>query len=467
MLAERAVPPYNRPAMEHHETSMTAALEGVGVRRVFVHAFGCQMNAHEGERLLGLARDHGYQEALSAEEADLIVLHTCAVRDHAVQRIIGEVGRLTSLKQERPRLKIGITGCVAQADGTALLQRARGLDFVVGTRAVGRLPSTLRRVDAGERVVDVADGPYLEVGDGPVRSATICAYVTAVEGCDKFCTFCIVPYTRGREYSRPAAHILDEVRRLAASGCREVTLLGQTVNAYGRKGGGRGEGEVSFAMLLRQVAAVDGIARVRFLTSHPSHLGDDLIEAMAATPEVCPHLPLPLQSGSDRILAAMRRGYTVAEYLQRVAAVRAAVGELALFSDLIVGFPGESDADFEQTAAVVEELRLAGLYGFKYSPRPHTKAASLGDPIPEAVKAERLERILALQRRIAVEHNQALVGSRQEILVEEAGDGWVEGRTRTNRRLRAPAAGAPGELLQVRVNGIDHGRLVGATETTP
>ncbi len=437
------------------------------MRRVFVHAFGCQMNAHEGERLLGLARDHGYQEALSAEEADLIVLHTCAVRDHAVQRIIGEVGRLTSLKQARPRLKIGVTGCVAQADGAALLKRARGLDFVVGTRAVGRLPSTLRRVDAGERVVDVADGPYLEVGDGPIRTATTCAYVTAVEGCDKFCTFCIVPYTRGREYSRPAAHILDEVRRLAATGCREVTLLGQTVNAYGRKGGGRGEGEVSFAELLRQVAAVDGIARVRFLTSHPSHLSDELIEAMATTPEVCPHLPLPLQSGSDRILAAMRRGYTVAEYLERAAAVRAAVGELALLSDFIVGFPGETDADFEQTVAVVEELRLAGLYGFKYSPRPHTKAAPLGDPIPEVVKAERLERILVLQRRIAAEHNEALVGSRQEILVEEAGDGWVEGRTRTNRRLRAPAAAAPGELLQVRVSGIDHGRLVGTRETTP
>ncbi len=437
------------------------------MRRIFVHAFGCQMNAHEGERLLGLARDHGYQEALSAEEADLIVLHTCAVRDHAVQRIIGEVGRLTSLKRQRPRLKIGVTGCVAQADGAALLARARGLDFVVGTRAVGRLPSTLRRVDAGERVVDVADGAYLEVGDGPIRSATTCAYVTAVEGCDKFCTFCIVPYTRGREYSRPAAHILDEVRRLAATGCREVTLLGQTVNAYGRKGGGRGEGEVSFAELLRQVAAVDGITRVRFLTSHPSHLGDDLIEAMATTPEICPHLPLPLQSGSDRMLAAMRRGYTVAEYLERAAAVRAALPELALLSDFIVGFPGESDADFEQTVAVVGELRLAGLYGFKYSPRPHTKAAPLGDPIPESVKAERLEQILALQRQIAAEHNQALLGSRQEILVEEASDGWVEGRTRTNRRLRAAAVAAPGELLQVRVSGIDHGRLVGTTETAP
>ena len=448
---------------------MTVGEEGEDcrLRRVFVHAFGCQMNAHEGERLLGLARDHGYQEALSAEEADLIVLHTCAVRDQAVQRIIGEVGRLTSLKQAHPGVKIGVTGCVAQADGAALLARARGLDFVVGTRAVGRLPATLRRVEAGERVVDVADGPYLELGDGPIRSVTTCAYVTAVEGCDKFCTFCIVPYTRGREYSRPAAHILDEVRRLAATGCREVTLLGQTVNAYGRKGGGRGEGEVSFAELLRRVAAVDGIARVRFLTSHPSHLGDELIEAMATTPEVCPHLPLPLQSGSDRMLAAMRRGYTVAEYLERAAAVRAALPELALLSDFIVGFPGESDADFDKTLAVVEELRLAALYGFKYSPRPHTKTAPLGDPIPEAVKAERLEQLFTLQRRIAAEHNNALLGSHQEILVEEVGDGWVEGRTRTNRRLRAAAAAAPGDLLQVRVTAVDRGRLVGAPETTP
>ncbi len=453
--------------MEHHEAATAIAPEETGIKRVFIHAFGCQMNAHEGERLLGLARDHGYQEALCAEEADLIVLHTCAVRDHAVQRILGEVGRLTSVKQTRPGVKIGITGCVAQADGAALLERARGLDFVVGTRAVGRLGATLRRVEAGERVVDVGEGPYLELDRTAARAATPCAYVTAVEGCDKFCTFCIVPYTRGREYSRPAAHILDEVQQLATTGCREVTLLGQTVNAYGRKGGGRGEGEVSFAELLRRVAAVEGIARVRFLTSHPSHLGDDLIEAMATTPEICPHLPLPLQSGSDRILAAMRRGYTVAEYRERVAALRAALPEVALLSDFMVGFPGETDDDFEQTLDLVEELRLAALYGFKYSPRPHTKALALGDPIPEAVKSERLERLLALQRRIAAEHNRALVGSRQEILVEEAEGGWIEGRTRANRRLRAPGSAAPGELVPIRVTGIERGRLVGRVETAP
>jgi len=450
--------------MEHSQTTVTGTA-GDGVKRVFIHTFGCQMNAHEGERLLGLARDHGYQEALCAEEADLIVLHTCAVRDQAVQRILSEVGRLSSLKQARPAVKIGITGCVAQADGATLLQRARGLDFVVGTRAVGRLAATLRRVEAGERVVDVGEGAYLEPPAGPARGATICAYVTVVEGCDKFCSFCIVPYTRGREYSRPAATICNEVRQLAAAGCREVTLLGQTVNAYGRKGGERGEGEVSFAELLRQVAAIEPIYRVRFLTSHPSHLGDDLIEALATIPEVCPHLPLPLQSGSDRLLAAMRRGYTVAEYLDRVGALRAALPQVALVSDFIVGFPGETEADFAETLAVVAHLRLASLFAFKYSPRPHTKAAALGDPIPEAVKGERLERLLALQRTIAAAHNQALVGSRQEILVEEQGEGWAEGRTRSNRRLRLDRAAPLGARVEVRVSAVEHGHLLGTLET--
>ncbi len=430
-----------------------------------MHTFGCQMNAHEGERLLGLARDLGYQEALAPEEADLILLHTCAVRDHAVQRILGEVGRLAAVKRSRPGTKIGLTGCVAQAEGAALLERARPLDFVVGTRAVGRLPQILRRVAAGERVVDVGEGAYLEVA-APVRGGPVCAYVTAVEGCDKFCTFCIVPYTRGREYSRPAARILEEVAGLARQGYREVTLLGQTVNAYGRKGAGRGEGEVSFAELLRRVAAVEGIARVRFLTSHPSHLGDDVIAAMAEVPEVCEHLAMPLQSGSDRVLAAMRRGYTVAEYRERVERLRRAVPGVALVSDFIVGFPGEEAADFERTLEVVRELRFAAIYAFKYSPRPHTKALALGDPVPEAVKAERLERLLALQRSIAAEEAQALVGSRQEVLVEEAGEGWCEGRSRTNRRIRVAAEAAPGSLLSVRVTGVERGRLV-AAETTP
>ncbi|HEX9594322.1 MAG TPA: tRNA (N6-isopentenyl adenosine(37)-C2)-methylthiotransferase MiaB [bacterium] len=431
---------------------------------VFVHAFGCQMNAHEGERLLGMLLDEGYQEAITPELADLIVLHTCAVREHAVHKAVSEVGRLALLKHRRSHLKIGLTGCVAQSDGATLLARAPGLDFVIGSRAVVRLPAVLRRVVAGERVVDVADGEYLEIGSAAARRDALRAYVTIIEGCDKFCSFCIVPHTRGREYSRPAVAILDEVRDLVADGYREVTLLGQTVNAYGRKGGGAGESQVDFPGLLEQVSAVDGLARVRFVTSHPNYVGPELIEVLASQPKVCEYMHLPLQAGSDPVLARMNRGYTVDEYLGIVDRLRRAVPGVALVSDFIVGFPGESEADFRATLDAVKTLQFASIFAFMYSPRPHTRAEKWGDPIPVEVKSERLERLLAAQRRIAERHNRALVGTLQEVLVEGSAarlPGKLEGRTRTNRRIAFDGPGVPGEVVQVRVTAVERGALVG------
>jgi tRNA-2-methylthio-N6-dimethylallyladenosine synthase len=431
---------------------------------VYVHAFGCQMNAHEGERLLGMLLDEGYQEAITAESADLIVLHTCAVREHAVHKAVSEVGRLARLKDRRATLKIGLTGCVAQSDGATLLTRAPGLDFVIGSRAVARLPAVLRRVLVGERVVDVGEGEYVEIGSAAVRHDALRAYVTIIEGCDKFCSFCIVPHTRGREYSRPAVAILDEVRDLVADGYREVTLLGQTVNAYGRKGASGGESQVDFPGLLEQVSAVDGLARVRFVTSHPNYVGPELMEVMARQPKVCEYMHLPLQAGSDRVLGRMNRGYTVAEYLGIVERLREAVPGVALVSDFIVGFPGETEADFRATLHAVEALEFASIFAFTYSPRPHTRAAKWGDPIPAEVKSERLERLLSTQRRIAERHNQALVGTLQEVLIEGNAarvPGKLEGRTRTNRRIALDGPGGPGEVVQVRVTSVERGTLVG------
>lgn len=431
---------------------------------VFVHAFGCQMNAHEGERLLGMLLDEGYQEAITPDAADLIVLHTCAVREHAVHKVVSEVGRLARLKSVRTALKIGLTGCVAQSDGASLLGRVPGLDFVVGSRAVARLPSVLRRVATGERVVDVADGEYPELGTTAVRRDPLRAYVTVIEGCDKFCSFCIVPYTRGREYSRPAAVIVDEIQALAGAGYREVTLLGQTVNAYGRKGRDAGETEVDFPELLARVSAIDGIERVRFVTSHPNYLTDELVDAMATLPEVCEYMHLPLQAGADALLRRMNRGYTVDEYVAKVERLRQRVPDVALVSDFIVGFPGESEREFQATLEAVEALRFASLFAFKYSPRPHTRAEPWGDPIPETVKAERLERLLAAQRRIADEHNQSLIGTLQEVLVEgvsSVANSHLEGRTRTHRRMSFPGSAQTGERITLRVTGIDRGGLVG------
>jgi tRNA-2-methylthio-N6-dimethylallyladenosine synthase len=428
------------------------------------------MNAHEGERLLGMLLDEGYQEAITPDAADVIVLHTCAVREHAVHKVVSEVGRLSRLKNTRTRLKIGITGCVAQSDGASLLDMATGLDFVVGSRAVARLPSVLRRVAAGERVVDVADGEYLELGLAAARRDSLRAYVTVIEGCDKFCSFCIVPYTRGREYSRPASVIVEEVRGLAAEGYREVSLLGQTVNAYGRKEGGAGEGEVDFPGLLALVSAVDGIERVRFVTSHPNYLGEGLIEAMLNLPKVCEYMHLPLQAGADSLLRRMNRGYTVEEYMTKVERLRDAVPGIAVVSDFIVGFPGETEREFRATLDAVATLRFASIFAFKYSPRPHTRAERWGDPIPDAVKAERLERLLDAQRRIADEHNQKLIGTQQEVLVEgesSRAPGHVEGRTRTQRRIIFPEPAQPGERVTLCVTGIDRGGLVGRVVATP
>ncbi|MDF1555702.1 MAG: tRNA (N6-isopentenyl adenosine(37)-C2)-methylthiotransferase MiaB [Deferrisomatales bacterium] len=404
--------------------------------RFYIQTFGCQMNDHDSAVLARLLEEQGHLEVETAEGADVILLNTCAIRERAEQKVYSQLGRYRFLKEKRPEIVLGVGGCVAQGEGRKVLRRAPYVDLVFGTRTLHRVPELVEAVRSGRRQV-VATA----LDDDPVALATLYAhaagrgpraYVTVMQGCDNYCAYCVVPYVRGRELSRPADELVEEVRRLAAEGVVEVTLLGQNVNSYGQKP----PGEVDFPSLLRHVAAVDGIRRVRFTTSHPKDLSDDLIRAFAEVPGVMPHIHLPVQSGADRVLTAMNRRYTVAHYLGLVERLRRLRPDIALTSDLIVGFPGETDAEFEATLALMEQVVFDGLFSFKYSLRPGTRAAELTDPVPEAVKEERLARLQRLQGEHSLRRNRAMEGQVFSVLVEggsKVGDGQVMGRTPQNK----------------------------------
>ncbi|HEY8371081.1 MAG TPA: tRNA (N6-isopentenyl adenosine(37)-C2)-methylthiotransferase MiaB [Thermodesulfobacteriota bacterium] len=437
-----------------------------GQKRVFVQTMGCQMNEHDTERILARLVALGYTPTERQEEADLVFLNTCSVRDRSEQKVYSILGTFGELKRRNPSVVVGVGGCVAQQQGAALLARVPHLDLVVGTDAIDSLPSLLARVRPAEgppeRVASTRFRPtypaepdmqaYIDhlvprSGEGMGR---VRAFVTIMRGCDHFCSFCIVPYVRGRERSRPAWDIVREVEGLAARGIKEVTLLGQNVNSYGRK---RGCGE-TFVGLLERLDRIEGLERVRFTTSHPVDLSDDLIEAYGRLRTLCEHLHLPVQSGSPRILEAMRREYTLDRYLDVVRRLKARVPGLALTTDVIVGFPGETEADFEATLALMEEVGFADAFVFKYSPRPRTAAARLPDQVPEPVKEARLARALALQARLADAFRARQVGRTVEVLVEgraKRGDG-LTGRTRTNLVVNFPGDPAlVGRLVPVYV----------------
>ncbi|RMG43273.1 MAG: tRNA (N6-isopentenyl adenosine(37)-C2)-methylthiotransferase MiaB [Acidobacteria bacterium] len=431
--------------------------------RYWIDTWGCQMNEHDSEKMAGVLEGLGYLPAASREEADVLLLNTCAVREKAEEKVYAALGQIEGLKRRRPELIVGVTGCVAQMAGDALLQRAPWLDLVLGPRAEGRLPDLLARAAERRGIVDTTlyqDGLFPP--GQPVRRdpARVKAYVTVMEGCNKTCTYCIVPRTRGREVSRPLADVLEEVRRLAGEGYREVEFLGQNVNAYRCPATRAG-----LADLLRGAAAISGIERIRFTTSHPLHLRPPIIQAMAELPQVCDHLHLPVQSGSSRILAAMRRGYDRELYLARVAALREAVPGISLSTDVIVGFPGEGEAEFEETLSLLETVRFDQVYSFVYSPRPGTPAAGLPDDVPRGVKIERLMRLQALQRRIQLESNARLVGRTVEVLVEgpsrrDAAE-WA-GRTTSNRVVNFPGAGVrPGDRVAVTITAAGPNSLRG------
>ena len=407
----------------------TEQAPAANTRKVFIKTYGCQMNVYDSGRMADALAADGYAPTEVMEEADLVVLNTCHIREKAAEKVYSALGRLREHKKARAaegkEFMIGVAGCVAQAEGEEISRREPAVDVVLGPQTYHRLPQALKKARAGERVVDTEyalEDKFEHLPDptkviGKPRSVT--AFLTVQEGCDKFCTFCVVPYTRGSEVSRPLSQLLAEARRLVDSGVRELTLLGQNVNAYHGEGP---DGRIwGLARLMHRVAEVPGIARIRYTTSHPRDMDDDLIAAHRDLPQVMPFLHLPVQAGSDRILAAMNRKHSAEDYRRLVDRIRQARPDIALSSDFIVGFPGETDADFEDTIRLVDEIGFASSYSFKYSPRPGTPAADLDDAVPAAVMDERLHRLQARIEHHRQAYNHAMVGRTVDVLLERAG----------------------------------------------
>ena len=393
------------------------------------------MNIADSELITGVLRRAGYVSASAPEQADVILLNTCAIREHAEERVLGRLSDLARLKSRTPALRLGLVGCMAQNNRGRLLARAPYLDLVAGPDSYRRLPQMLEAAGF-DPVVDVRLDREETYADLPSDSqGGVRAYLTIMRGCDRFCAFCVVPFVRGRERSLPPQALLANLRELAARGVREVVLLGQTVNAYRH-------GEVDFAALLRMAAQIDGIERIRFTSPHPCDMSEAVIEVMAREPKIQPYLHLPLQSGSDRILTAMERGYTVAEYLLLVQRLRRAIPDLALSTDIIVGFCDETDADFEATLALMREIRFDSAFTFKYSRREHTRAWGRGDQISEAEKARRLTAIIEMQEAISLSRYQDAIGRSYPVLIEGSarrGEGMVAGKTPQFKTVALPA----------------------------
>ncbi|HVZ30562.1 MAG TPA: tRNA (N6-isopentenyl adenosine(37)-C2)-methylthiotransferase MiaB [Asticcacaulis sp.] len=424
-------------------------------KKLHIKTYGCQMNVYDSERMADVLRPLGYEMSDTPDGADLVLLNTCHIREKASEKVYSEIGRLKELREEKEargegRMTIAIAGCVAQAEGKEIMTRAPAVDLVIGPQAYHQLPELIARThrSKGERLAaDFAPDAKFDAltADREVTGPT--AFLTVQEGCDKFCTFCVVPYTRGAEWSRPVASILDEARALAAKGVREVTLLGQNVNAYNGDDNGAPS---TLARLAYALAEIDGLDRIRYTTSHPNDMGDDLIDAHRDLPQLMPYLHLPVQSGSDRILRAMNRKHGRAAYIDLVARIKAARPDLALSGDFIVGFPGETDKEFEDTLDLVRQVGYASAFTFKYSPRPGTPAASLGNQIAEAVMDERLQALNALIIEQQQAFKAALVGRTLDILFEKKG------------RYGRQAIGRSPYLQSVFVEDADHliGRIV-------
>ena len=433
------------------------------MKRYFIHTFGCQMNVNDSLRMSEVLGKLEYRPTPVPEEADLIILNTCSIREKAEDKMLSALGRYRTVKLARGTL-LGVGGCVAQQEKEKLLKKVPYLDFVFGPDSIAKLPDIIGRVKGErERVVETAwvdsEEYVFPRADPETSRGKVTEFVTVMKGCDNVCSFCVVPHTRGREVSRPFPDVLTEVASLAQVGVREVTLIGQNVNSY--------QGGVSFAQLLLRCAEVPGIERVRFTTSHPHDLSDELIEAFRTQPKICPHFHLPVQSGSNPVLKRMRRDYTVAEYLERLGKLRAARPGIAMTTDIIVGFPGETEEDFALTLALTEQVRYDNQFSFIYSPRPKTGAALRENdwgPVPHEVKIERLERLQKIQRRISGEITQALVGQEVEVLVE--GPSRYNplkrfGRTAENRTVNFDGDAPAGSFVKVLVESATPNQLSG------
>ncbi len=423
-------------------------------KKVYIRTFGCQMNVYDSERMKALLKGCGYLPSERAEDAEIIIVNTCSIRHKAEQKAFSELGRYRKLKEGNQKLIIAVGGCIAQGQSQEIFRRAPQVDLVFGTRNINRLPEFIRAVEeTGERMADVIpEAGYIDsLDESPLPPPpAVSAFVTIMQGCDNYCAFCVVPYLRGREESRKPAAIVAEIRALVDLGLKEVTLLGQNVNSYGKKEGGGG-----FRSLLEEIDKIPGLSRIRFTTSHPRDLSDELIDLFGSMAKLCNHIHLPVQSGSDRILALMNRGYLRDDYRTLVDKLRKKSPDVSITSDIIVGFPGETEQDFSATLDLMEQVRFDGAFSFKYSERKGTKAAVLPGKVDEAIRKARLQILQSLQEKHTLEKNQSWVGRRVEVLVERVNENNMAdltGRTSENRIVNFP--GSPqltGTLVEVTI----------------
>ncbi len=414
-------------------------------KNVYIRTFGCQMNIHDSEKMLGILEQEGYTETSNPNDAELIIFNTCSIRQKAEQKFYSELGRIKTFKKKRPGMQIAVAGCIAQQEGENILRKAPYVSFIFGPQNIHALK---KFVSGRIAATALKDNPEIEKTDLPVkRSDKVNAWVTIIYGCNNFCSYCIVPYTRGIERSRPTNHILAEVKELAERGYKEIILLGQNVNSY--------RCETNFPGLLRILNGVGEIERVRFVTSHPKDLSDELIDVMADLPKVCEHIHLPLQSGSDKILQLMNRGYSFKEYMQKVSKLREKIPNISITTDIIAGFPGETDDDHVLTIEALKNIEFDGIFAFKFSPRPGTRASAMENQLPGGLKSMRLSQILELQDKITETKNKLLEGSFQEILLEgesETDPKKLTGRTRTNKIVNIPLIDiGKGTLISVEI----------------
>lgn len=430
---------------------------------VHIITMGCQMNVYDSEKMEAMLASMDYLVTPDVGAADLVLVNTCSIRDKAEHKVYSLLGRLAEVKRLNPRMIIGVGGCVAQQEGRRILSRAAHVDIVFGTFALNRLPELVERVTKEKRrMIDVGENRTPDVARVRRLADKPIALVTVMTGCDNFCTYCVVPYTRGREVSRNPKEILEEIRQLAEQGVKEVTLIGQNVNAYGSKQ----DNTPSFANLLKLVNEVDGIERIRFTTSHPKDLSDELISTFGTLDKLAPHLHLPVQSGSDPILEKMNRGYTVESYLGKVAKLRSTRPGIAISSDMIVGFPGEQDQDFDATLNLVRMVEFDGLFSFKYSDRPNAPAAKLSGKVSGTTKEARIEKLLQIQAGIAFAKNKQMVGTIQTVLIEgfsKKGSDHITGRTPCNKAVNfcGNEAIRLGDLVSIKITGANPHSLLG------
>jgi tRNA-2-methylthio-N6-dimethylallyladenosine synthase len=435
------------------------------MKKMYIQTYGCQMNQYDSERIAQVMGRANYTLTDEPADADLILLNTCSVREKAEQKVYSALGTWRQIKQQKSSVIIGVGGCVAQQEGDRLLKRVPYLDLVFGTHNIHKLPEMIEQVESAHaRPIEIAfyrDPSYMEDPGGRSQVQGAKAFVTIMQGCNKVCSFCIVPHVRGREVSRPSGKIIAEIKLLATQGVKEVMLLGQNVNSYGKTSAD----EIHFAELLRRINSIEGLSRIRFTTSHPQDLSADLVEAYASLDKLCEHLHLPVQSGSDSVLLRMRRGYTRTEYLDRIDRLRQRCPEVALSTDIIVGFPGESDDDFEETLELLGQVEYDEIYSFMYSPRTQTVSAKLyNDDVPEEKKKERLKYVQNVQQEISLRRNKEKIGRIEEVLIDghSRNKAQIMGRTRTNRIVNITRRGnVIGEMINARIIAATANSLVG------